>query len=111
MTLHQNPKLVCSKVSGQLSETVEKSLFPHQNVIPTHNPPDLQYVVPWKCHGQYGQPDVYGSNFNGTMGQSYPFLPNNPFNYCSTNINNNPICNRFDVNSLRYRHQEFSLTP
>ncbi|RZC32751.1 paired mesoderm homeobox protein 2 [Asbolus verrucosus] len=109
-------KLSCNKAITALNpraETIEKPLFSHQNVLPPHSAADIQYVMPWKCsHSQYGQPDLYTGNFSGTMtGQTCPFLPTNPFNCCSSNITPNSMCNRFDVNSLRYRHQDFTLSP
>jgi hypothetical protein len=118
LSLQQTPstKLSCNKTMAAVNartDAMEKPLFSHQNVIPPHSTADLQYVMPWKCaHGQYGQPDLYTSNFNAALtGQTCPFLPTNPFNYCSSNISSNSMCNRFDVNSLRYRHQEFTLSP
>ncbi|XP_063912196.1 paired mesoderm homeobox protein 2-like [Zophobas morio] len=118
LTLQQTPstKLSCNKSITTLnprSDAMEKPLFPHQNMIPPHTAADLQYVMPWKCsHGQYGQADLYTSNFNAPMAaQTCPFLSSNPFNYCSTNMSSSSVCNRFDVNSLRYRHQDFTLSP
>ncbi|XP_044258403.1 retinal homeobox protein Rx1-like [Tribolium madens] len=118
LSLQQTPptKLSCNKPMTPLAprtDSMEKPLFAHQNVIPPHAASDLQYVMPWKCsHGQYGQPDLYSNNFNSAMGgQACPFLPTNPFNYCSSNISASSMCNRFDVNSLRYRHQDFTLSP
>lgn len=107
-------KLSCNKtMTPSRTESMEKPLFSHQNIIPSHAPSDLQYVMPWKCtYPDYNQSDIYSNNFNSAVtGQGYPFLPTNPFNYCSTNITSSSICNRFDVNSLRYRHQEFTLSP
>ncbi|XP_066252309.1 retinal homeobox protein Rx3-like [Euwallacea similis] len=75
----------------------EKGL-PYQN-SPNH-PPDLQYVMPWKCtYTQYNPENLYSSNLNPS---SCNLFPSNAFSYGSS------VCNRLDVSGFRYR-QEFNL--
>ncbi|KAJ8954987.1 hypothetical protein NQ318_000418 [Aromia moschata] len=110
LSLQQNvaAKLPCKTPPVPLKpDTNEKPLFPYQNSLPAHSTADIQYVMPWKCsYTQYNQHDLYSNNFNNLSTQC-SFLSNTPFNYST--LPPSSVCNPLNMQSLRYRHQDFSL--
>lgn len=105
----QQPKLPCKSPTvnpiNLKTDCADKQMFPY------HSPPDVQYMMPWKCsYTQYNHHDLYSNNFNGGGGQgACTFLSSNPFNYCPPNLATSAVCSRLDMTSLRYRSQDFSL--
>lgn len=95
-------------------EVTEQPLFP-QTLLATSSAADMSYMMPWKfSHPHYSQEDhLYagGTGLPSHMNtQACSFLPAS-LNYCASNIGTGSVCNRIDINSFRYRHHDFSLTP
>lgn len=101
------PKTTKLQPSSYRVEETEKNIFRPSTIPPQLNS-DLKYVLPWKC-SQY-QPDLYTSTFNSSLNSpTCGFVQTPTFKYGSTDLQTNSLCNRFDMNGLRYRHPDFGL--
>lgn len=98
--------------STRTDSATEKNIFATSPLLSATTTSDIQYVMPWK-YPHYSQQDIY-SNSSAIAGhlttQSCGFLPGGPYNYFPNNIASGGLCNRMDVNGIRYR-QDFNLTP
>ncbi|XP_045465504.1 paired mesoderm homeobox protein 2-like isoform X2 [Harmonia axyridis] len=86
-------------------EETEKNIFRSSTIPPHINNSEIQYVLPWKC-SQY-QPDFYTTSFSNS--QTCGFIQAPTFKYCTNDLQTNSLCNRFEMNGLRYRHPDFGL--
>ncbi|KAK9881086.1 hypothetical protein WA026_014430 [Henosepilachna vigintioctopunctata] len=111
LNVQQTPSSIGSKIPKTqsltyLQEQTEKPIYRSPAISPHINNNEIQYVLPWKC-SQY-QPDFYSSNFSNVIStQSCGFMSSPTFKICSNNANS--LCNRFEMNGIRYRHPDFGL--